>query len=192
MAEVDAFSSSGFVLTNNNAFLESNGEQCARANEFTALEAISNGTAGLEVASTGSIVLEEIPEVDDDADGFANHYETECGSDPLDPSSTCFTLHLDQTFVTVQRGSETTITASVVRNFNFTGPISFSTADDINLDLWLLPDLSTVLSNTNESVSTPITIKTTIDTPLGLHEKTIIATSGGMTTQMTFTLEVVE
>jgi len=192
VAEVDAFSSSGFVLTNNNAYLESNGEQCARANEFTALEAISNESTGLEVAPNGAIILEEVPEVDDDADGFANHYEVECGSDPLDPSSTCFTLHLDQTFVTVQRGSEATITASVERNFNFSGPISFSTADDINLDLWLLPDLSTVLSNTNESVSTPITIKTTNETPLGLHEKTIIATSGGMTTQMTFTLEVVE
>ncbi len=192
VAEVDAFSSSGFVLTNNNAFLESNGEQCARANEFTALEAISNGTAGLEVASTGSIVLEEIPEVDDDADGFANHYEVECGSDPLDPSSTCFTLNLDQTFITIQRGSEATITASVDRNFNFTGPFSFSTDDDIYLVLWLLPDLSSVLSNTNESVSTPITIKTTNETPLGLYNTTIVATSGGMTSQKTFTLEVLE
>jgi len=192
VAEVDAFSSTGAVLTNNNTYLESNGEQCARANEFTALEAISNGTAGLEVASTSSIVLTEVPELDDDADGFANHYEAECESDPLDPSSTCFTLDLDQTFITVQRGSEATITASVQRNFNFTGPISFSTADDINIELWIVPDLSTVLSNTNESVSTPITIKTTIDTPLGLHEKTIIATSGGMTSQKTFILEVIE
>jgi len=192
VAQVDSFASNGFVLTNNNAYLESNGEQCARANEFTALETISTGSTGLEVAPAGSIVLEEVSAADDDADGFANHYEVECGSDPLDPSSTCFTLNLDPTFITVQRGSEATITASVERNFNFSGPVSFSAADDINLDLWIVPDLSTVLSNTNESISTPITIKTTIETPLGLHEKTIIATSGGMTTQMTFTLELVE
>jgi len=192
VAQVESFSSSGTVLTNNNAFLESNGEQCARANEFTALEAISNEPTGLEVTSNGSIVLEEVPEVDDDADGFANHYEAECGSDPQDPASTCFTLHLDETIQTVQRGSEVTITASVERNFNFMGPISFSTADDINIGLYLLPDLSTVLSNSNESVSTSFTIQTTDATPLGLHETTILATSGGMISQQTFTLEVVE
>ncbi len=192
VAQVDPFVASGNILTNNTASLENDEGTCAWTNEFTTLQAVSNEAAGLPLVSDESIVLEEVSDVDDDADGFANHYEAQCGSDPLDPSSTCFTLHLDQTFVTVQRGSEATIIASVERNFTFTGPVSFSTADDINVDLWIVPDLSTVLSNTNESVSTPITIQTTNETPFGLHEKTIIATSGGMTSQKTFTLEVIE
>ncbi len=192
VAEVDPFSSSGTVLTNNNALLESNGQKCARANEYTALETSSNESTGLKIASTGSIILEEVSDVDDDSDGFANHYEAECGSDPLNPSSVCFTLNLEETSTTVQRGYEVTITASVERNFNFTGPISFSMGDDISVELWILPDLSTVLSNSNESVSTSFTIKTTNETPLGLLEKTIVATSGGMISQKTLTLEVVE
>jgi len=180
VAQVKATGSAGFIITSYSASLEGKDGVCALTSEFTTVETLQFATAP------------DTSNVDDDGDGFLNQFEAACGSDSRDPESVCYSVSLDDTEKIVQRGSEVTIHASIESHFNYEGPITFSNSSGIDGVLWISSNTFAVLSESQKSASATFTIMTTRSTPLGRHETSIIATSGAMSNQITFILEVVK
>ncbi|MFQ5803727.1 MAG: hypothetical protein ACE5JQ_12595, partial [Candidatus Methylomirabilales bacterium] len=170
VVQVGSSVTSGALLINNKAFLEDNKGRCAWTTEVTTVRPLSIG--------------------DDDDDGFPNQDEIACGSDPLDPASTCYNLYVPEMVESVRRGSKVTFEALVQSNFSFEGPVAFSTPDGMPGVTWSFSNPSAVLSGSQRSASVSFTVQTTSSTPLGLHEITMKATSGSMRSDTVFTLEV--
>ena len=127
---------------------------------------------------------------DDDRDGFPNQTEMACGSDPRDPTSTCYSVQVSSGGGSVSQGGRVTFTATLQGNFDFQGPVTFSAPRGIPGGMWSFSRTTAVLSSTQRSARSAVTIQTTKATPTGVHRVTIRVSSGPMISEKTFSLEV--